>query len=70
MYENNRLLRAVDPNSLYPGIRVYDRDSHREGEIIKIEYSGRGMPDILVVFDGSDRPVNSVDYPGIVILEI
>jgi len=68
MYENNKRLNSVDPNHLYPGIHVYDRDSHRTGEIIKIEYFGRGMPDILIVFDDSDRPVNSLDYPNMVII--
>lgn len=68
MHENNKRLSSVDPNNLYPGILVYDRDSHRTGEIIKIEYSGRGLPDILVVFDNSDRPVNSSDYPNMVII--
>jgi len=63
------LLRATDPLSLYPGIRVYDKGSHRTGEIIKIETNGRGLPDVLVVFDNSDRPVNSLDYPGLVIIE-
>jgi hypothetical protein len=68
MYENNTKISSIDPNNLYPGIRVYDRDSYREGEIIKIEYSGSGLPDILVVFDGADRPVNSADYPNMVII--
>lgn len=68
MYDNSPKINSVDPDNLYPGIRVYDRDSYREGEIIKIEYQGRGLPDILVVFDGADRPVNSMDYPNMVVI--
>lgn len=68
MYENNTKLRFLDPNNLYPGLLVYDRDSHRTGEIIKIEYEGRGIHDIIVVFDGSDTPVNSIAYPNMVVI--
>jgi hypothetical protein len=63
------LLRLVDPIYLYPGIRVYDKDSRREGEIIKIESNGRGLPEVLVVFDNSDSPVDAVNYPNMVVLE-
>lgn len=62
-------IRLADANNLYPGIRVYDKDSRRQGEIIKIEGNGRGMPDILIVFDNSDAAVNALDYPNMVILE-
>jgi hypothetical protein len=69
MYEDAVPLVYIDPNNLYPGMRIYDRDSYRTGEIIKIEYSGRGLPDVLVVFDNSDSPVNSLDYPNMVVIE-
>jgi hypothetical protein len=69
MNEKNVLVRSVDPNNLYPGIRVFDRASNREGEIIKIEHQGRGLPDIFVVFDDSDRPVITHDYPNLVIID-
>lgn len=68
MHETSLKIKYIDPNNLYPGIRVYDRDSNREGEIIKIEYSSRELPDILVVFDDSDRPVNANDYPNMVVI--
>jgi hypothetical protein len=56
-------LRYVDPNSLRPGLKVIDPYTSRAGEIIKIEYFNRGVPEILVVFDHSDTPVNAADYP-------
>lgn len=68
MYETNALLRFTDPNSLCPGMRIYDRSTGREGEIIKIEYEGRGLPTILIVFDRSDTPCNSADYKDLVLI--
>jgi len=65
--ETKSLLSRVDPNNLVPGCRVYEPSSHREGEIIKIERGGRGLPDIIFVFDGSDTPCDAYDYPGLVV---
>jgi hypothetical protein len=62
-------LRFANPLDLYPGIRVFDKGSRRQGEIIKIEIDGRNLPEIFIVFDNSDTPVNAIDYPNLVILE-
>lgn len=65
--KNYRLLRSIDPNRLYPGLMIFDPHSHRDGEIIKIEYHTRELPVILVVFDGADRPVDAYDYPEMLV---
>jgi hypothetical protein len=59
------LLRSVDPIKLYPGLEIVDPATRRHGEIIKIEFSGRQMAEILIVFDDSDTPVNAQDYPNL-----
>ena len=67
--KQRKLLRNVDPVKLYPGIEVIDPVTTRLGEIIKIEFKGRELPDILIIFDGTDTPVNAQDYPDLEISE-